>query len=190
MKPRLVKSQRELEGRFEDVWVLVDDDDEVETWADDAELAVVGSPAPRQDGAVRASGAARYTVDVQLAGMLHAAVLRAPSARCRVTALDVEAARATPGVRAVIGPDDPVTMTGDAILTAEPSWAGAPVAVLAADTPEAAAAGLAALAPAVEPLPRFGSRPGSPSSASRRIHARPSGATPMPRSRRPMHGSS
>ena len=46
MKPRLVKSQREMEGRFEDVWVLVDDEDEVETWPDDASLQVVGSPAP------------------------------------------------------------------------------------------------------------------------------------------------
>ncbi|MGA8485825.1 MAG: hypothetical protein WB684_02025, partial [Gaiella sp.] len=97
MKPRLVKSQREMEGRFEDVWVLVDDEDEVETWPDDASLQVVGSPAPRQDGAVRAGGAARYTVDVQLAGMLHALVLRAPVARCRVTGLDLDAARATPG---------------------------------------------------------------------------------------------
>ena len=45
VKPRLVKSQREMEGRFEDVWVLVDEDDEVETWPDDAELDVVGKPA-------------------------------------------------------------------------------------------------------------------------------------------------
>ena len=104
MKPRLVKSQREMEGRFEDVWVLVDEEDEVETWPDDAELGIVGSPTIRQDGPVRASGAARYTVDVQLPGMLHAAVLRAPVARCRVTALDLDAARATAGVRAAIGP--------------------------------------------------------------------------------------
>jgi len=59
VKPRLVKSQREMEGRFEDVWVLVDEEDEVETWPDEAELQVVGLPAPRQDGAVRAAGAAR-----------------------------------------------------------------------------------------------------------------------------------
>ena len=152
MKPRLVKSQREMEGRFEDVWVLVDDEDEVETWPDDASLQVVGSPAPRQDGAVRAGGAARYTVDVQLAGMLHALVLRAPVARCRVTGLDLDAARATPGVRAVIGPEGPLAMNGDSPLTAEPAWAGAPVAVIAADTPEAATAGLAALAPTFEAL--------------------------------------
>ena len=49
MKPRLVKSQREMEGRFEDVWVLVDEDDEVETWSAEADLAVVGKPATRQE---------------------------------------------------------------------------------------------------------------------------------------------
>ena len=74
-----------MEGRFEDVWVLVDEDDDVETWPEGAELDVVGTPATRQDGAVRASGAARFTVDVALPGMLHARVLRAPVARCRVT---------------------------------------------------------------------------------------------------------
>ena len=143
MKPRLVKSQREMEGRFEDVWVLVDEEDEVETWPDDAELGIVGSPTIRQDGPVRASGAARYTVDVQLPGMLHALVLRAPLARCRVTALDVDAARAIAGVRAAIGPDAPLTIEGESPLTAEPAWAGDPIAVVAADTPEAAVAGIA-----------------------------------------------
>lgn len=152
MKPRLVKSQREMEGRFEDVWVLVDEEDEVETWPDDAELEIVGVPAPRQDGAVRASGAARFTVDLQLAGMLHALVLRAPVARCRVTSLDLDAARATPGVRAAIGAQGPFAMGGRPVLTAEPRWAGEPIAVVAGDTPEAAAAGLAALAPAYETL--------------------------------------
>jgi len=48
MRPRLVKSQREMEGRFEDVWVLVDEDDDLETWVEGAELDVVGKPATRQ----------------------------------------------------------------------------------------------------------------------------------------------
>jgi xanthine dehydrogenase YagR molybdenum-binding subunit len=152
MRPRLVKSQREMEGRFEDVWVLVDEDDNLETWPEGTELDVVGKPAARQDGLLRTSGAARYTVDVALPGMLYARVLRAPFARCRVTSLDLEAARATPGVRAVLGPDGPFTMGGDPVLTAEPSWAGEPIAAIAADTAEAGAAGLAALAPVFEEL--------------------------------------
>jgi CO/xanthine dehydrogenase Mo-binding subunit len=151
--PRFVKTQREMEGRFEDVWVLVDEDDELEIWSEDAELEVVGRPATRHDGPLRAGGTARYTVDVQLPGMLHARVLRAPVARCRVTSLDLVAARATPGVRAVLGPEGPYTMSGDPPLHAEPSWAGAPIAAVAAETPEAAEAGLLALALELEALP-------------------------------------
>lgn len=152
MSARFVRSQREIEGRFEDVWVLVDEADDLAPWPDGAELAVVGTPVPRLDGAARVRGVARYTVDVQLPGMLHAAVLRAPAARARVTALDLAAARALPGVRAVIGPGDETATSGDPILTAEPAWAGAPIAVVAADTPERARAALVALAPALEPL--------------------------------------
>jgi xanthine dehydrogenase YagR molybdenum-binding subunit len=145
--PRFVKSQREMEGRFEDVWVLVDDDDDLETWPEDADLQVVGRPATRHDGPLRAGGAARFTVDVSLPGMLHARVLRAPAARCKVTAIDLDAARQVPGVRAVLGPEGPFTMGGDPPLAAEPAWAGAPIAVVAAETQEAAEAGLVALAP-------------------------------------------
>jgi xanthine dehydrogenase YagR molybdenum-binding subunit len=150
---RFVKTQREMEGRFEDVWVLVDEDDDLETWPEDADLQIVGRPATRHDGPLRASGGARYTVDVALPGMLHARVLRAPVARCRVTAIDVDAALRTPGVRAVLGPDGPFTMSGDPPLTSEPSWAGAPIAAVAADTPEAAEAGLLALAPQLDERP-------------------------------------
>ena len=57
MSPRFVKSQREMEGRFEDVWVLVDEDDDLETWPDDADLTIVGRPATRHDGpSLRNSG--------------------------------------------------------------------------------------------------------------------------------------
>jgi len=153
MSVRFVKSQREQEGRFEDVWVLVDEDDELETWPADAELSLVGQPATRADGAQRATGAATYTVDVRLAGMLHAEVLRSPVARGRVTSIDLEAARAVPGVRVVIGPDGPFAMSGDPVLTAEPEYAGAPLAALAADTMAAALAGIEALALSIEALP-------------------------------------
>lgn len=153
MRPRFVRTQREMEGRFEDVWALVDEDDDLETWPAETELRVVGKPATRLDGPLRTSGAARYTVDVALPGMLEARVVRAPVARCRVTSLDLDAARAVAGVRAVLGPDGPFTMGGEAILTAEPHWAGAPIAAVAAETREALGEGVAALALALEELP-------------------------------------
>ena len=179
MTQRFVKTQREMEGRFEDVWALVDEEDELETWPEGADLTIVGKPATRQDGPLRASGAARYTVDVALPGMLHARVLRAPTARCRVTALDLDAARATPGVRAVLGPEGPFTMSGAPVLTAEPSWAGEPIAAVAADTPEAAAAGLAALAPDYDSSAaarhRWGARPAAVHRRAARDRARRAG---------------
>jgi xanthine dehydrogenase YagR molybdenum-binding subunit len=151
---RLVKTQREMEGRFEDLWVLVDETDDVETWEADAELAVVGHPAQRHDGADRAAGRARYTVDVVLPAMLHAAVLRSPVAHGRVTRLDLEAARSTPGVRAVLGPETEVSFSARSpLLVSEPQYAGQPIAAVTADTADAAAAGIAALALEVEPLP-------------------------------------
>ena len=156
MTARFVKTQKEMEGRYEDVWALVDESDETTSWGPDADLSFVGKPAPRQDGAARAAGRVRFTVDVQLTGMLHAAVLRSPAAHGRVRSLDIEAARATPGVRAVIGPESELSLTAKApLLAAEPPYAGAPIAVVAADTLESAWAGVAALALDLEVLPHL-----------------------------------
>ncbi len=151
---RLVKTQTEMEGRYEDVWVLVDEEDDLETWDASAELSLVGRPAVRHDGMVRASGRAVYTVDVRLPGMLHAAVVRSPVAHGRVRRLDLEAARAVPGVRAVLGPETELSLQRRTpLLAAEPRYAGQPIAVVAADTLGAARAGVAALALEIEPLP-------------------------------------
>ena len=153
MSSRFVKTQKEMEGRYEDVWVLVDETDDVETWAADAVLSLVGRPAQRLTGPARAAGRVRFTVDVRLAGMLHAAVLRSPRAHGRVRSLDLDAALAVPGVRAAIGPASELSLTSQApLLAAEPSYAGQPIAVVAADTLEEAWAGVAALALDLEVL--------------------------------------
>ena len=86
--------------------------------------------------------------------MLHAAVLRSPVAHGRVRSLDLDAALAVPGVRAAIGPESELSLTTRApLLTAEPMYAGQPIAVVAAETLEAAQEGLRALALDVEVLP-------------------------------------
>ncbi len=154
MTTRFVRTQKEMEGRYEDVWVLVDETDETRNWAPDAGLDLVGKPTPRQDGAARAAGRACFTVDVTLAGMLHAAVLRSPVAHGRVRSLDLDAALAVPGVRVAIGPESDLSLSTRApLLAAEPSYAGQPIAAVAADTPEAARAGVEALALDLETLP-------------------------------------
>ena len=63
MTARFVKTQKEMEGRYEDVWALVDEADDVESWSPEAELSLVGRPAPRLDGklARRVASATRPT---------------------------------------------------------------------------------------------------------------------------------
>jgi CO/xanthine dehydrogenase Mo-binding subunit len=133
---RLIKTEKEVEGRYTEQWVVVDED-ALEQWPA-GPRDTVGRPAPRKDGLQRARGEARYTADVQLPGMLHAAVLRSPFARARVREIDTRMAERAPGVRAVIGPDT-------APLTDEPAYQGAAVAAVAADTYGQARAALALL---------------------------------------------
>ena len=47
-------------------------------------------------------GGGRYTDDIQLPGMVHAIVLRSPHAHARIKSIDVTAAKAAPGVLAVL----------------------------------------------------------------------------------------
>jgi xanthine dehydrogenase YagR molybdenum-binding subunit len=123
---RLIRTEKEVEGRFEEVWIVVEEDP-LEQWPA-GPLAVVGRPAPRQDAPERARGEARYTADIKLPGMLHAAVLRSPHAHAHVRRIDLAPALTLPGVRAAVGP-------GEAHgLEEEAGFSGAPVAAVAADT--------------------------------------------------------
>lgn len=63
---------------------------------------VVGKDVPRTDAVPKVTGAAQYVADLDLPGMLHAAVLRSPHPHARIVALDVSAAAAMPGVKAVV----------------------------------------------------------------------------------------
>lgn len=123
---RLIRTEKEVEGRFEEVWLVIEEDP-LEQWPA-GPLAVVGRPAVRQDALGRVRGEARFTADIQLPGMLHTAVLRSPHAHARVKRIDLAPALALAGVRGALGP-------GDARgLEEEAGFAGAAVAAVAADT--------------------------------------------------------
>jgi len=66
-----------------------------------AEWTVLGRPAPIAGGRAIVRGEHRYPSDVVRPGMLHAAVLRPPSFGAALESLDLEPARALPGVVAV-----------------------------------------------------------------------------------------
>ncbi|HEY6296445.1 MAG TPA: xanthine dehydrogenase family protein molybdopterin-binding subunit [Streptosporangiaceae bacterium] len=57
------------------------------------------------------TGTGRYVDDIKLPGMLHAAFVRSPMAHARVLSVDASAARALPGVVAVLTGADLETMT-------------------------------------------------------------------------------
>jgi xanthine dehydrogenase YagR molybdenum-binding subunit len=123
---RLIRTEKEVEGRYEEVWLVVEED-ALEQWPA-GPREIVGRDARRKTGHLRARGEARYTADIRLPGMLQAAVLRSPHAHARVKKISFDKALAAPGVRAAIGPGDVDT------LTAEPGFQGQAVAAVAADT--------------------------------------------------------
>ena len=70
-----------------------------------SELRYVGRPIAREDGIDKVTGAAVYTHDLHLPGMLHAAVLTSPHASARIVRVDTSHAEAMAGVRAVLTGD-------------------------------------------------------------------------------------
>ena len=127
---RLIRTEKEVEGRYEDVWLVVEED-ALDQWPTGPQN-VVGRDAARVTGPQRARGEARYTADIRLPGMLSAAVLRSPHAYARVKRIDLGRAREAAGVRAVIGPGDSHVLVEDA------GFPGAAIAAVAADSLEEA----------------------------------------------------
>jgi len=111
-------------------------------WDATSKLEIVGKPEPRIDGAARVSGAAHYTHDIRLPGLLYAAVLRSPHPCATLGALDLAPAQSAPGVVAVLALAKP----GDRLL-----FAGQDIAAVAARTPQQAHAALREIAATYTP---------------------------------------
>jgi xanthine dehydrogenase YagR molybdenum-binding subunit len=126
----------------------------------------IGQPLTRRDGLLKVTGAARYAADNHPPGTLHAVMAVSSIARGRVTSLDVAAARAHPGVVEVMTPanaprlarhpdqtGEPFTYKLDLLQDERVRYANQPIAVVIAETLEAATEGAALLQPsyAAEP---------------------------------------
>lgn len=118
--------------------------DEPRPWDADSHLTIVGKPLPRIDGHLKVSGRAKYTHDVQLPGMLYAAVLRCPLPCAKVTKISIAGAEKAPGVKAAIA----VAARGDRIV-----FAGQDIAAVAAERLELAHDALALVEIEYEALP-------------------------------------
>ncbi|HLE80264.1 MAG TPA: molybdopterin cofactor-binding domain-containing protein, partial [Dehalococcoidia bacterium] len=66
------------------------------------DYSVIGKPLPRVDGADKAAGQGKFSVDISFPGMLHAVFLRSPHPHARILSIDTSRAGRLPGVRAVI----------------------------------------------------------------------------------------
>jgi xanthine dehydrogenase YagR molybdenum-binding subunit len=113
-------------------------------WPPNASLAVVGKPTPRIDGRAKVTGAARYTADVYLPGMLYARRVVSPHPHAIVKRVDTSKAERVKGVRAVY-----VVKVQEGATLADPSleqngkfprirYAGQCIAAVAATTPSIA----------------------------------------------------
>jgi CO/xanthine dehydrogenase Mo-binding subunit len=128
---------------------------------------VLGTNPPRVDALDKVTGRAVYAADLRLPGRLYGAVLRSPHAHARIVSMDTAAARALPGVRAVITAAD---LDGGARAAAELNrsqrygrenilasakvlYYGHALAAVAADSPNAAHEALKLVKVVYEPLP-------------------------------------
>jgi len=119
----------------------------------------VGQRLRRPDAPDKVKGTALYVDDLAFAGALLGGVLRSPHAHARIAHLDVLQARAIPGVRAALTAADipgqnliPLIQADWPVLAGEfVRHVGEPVALVAADDPQALRQGLAAIVVDYEP---------------------------------------
>src|SRR6204780_4259209 len=130
----------------------------------------IGQPLTRRDGILKVTGAARYAADNHGPGMLYAVLAVSSIARGRVAFLDVAAAKAHPGVVEVMTPvnkpalaqdpdekSNPFMFRLDLLQSDRVRYANQPIAVVIAETLEAATEGAALLSPRYDiETPRLG----------------------------------
>ncbi len=104
----------------------------------------VGKGVPRIDAFEKVTGAAQYTADLRLPGMLYTKLLKSPHAHARILKIDTSEAEKLPGVRAILtGKEAPykfgIYMQDKEVLAQEKvHHVGEPVVAVATDTEEIA----------------------------------------------------
>lgn len=117
-------------------------------------FSVIGREIPRVDAAVKAKGSAKFTVDLQPAGVVHMKVLRSPLAHARVKDIRLDEAVSAPGVAAAVTHLDlaGISVHND-ILDDRVRYLGEAVAAVAAAREEDAAEALELIRVEYEELP-------------------------------------
>lgn len=137
-------------------------------------LRVVGKSIPRLDAYEKATGAARFTGDMWLYGMLHGKILRSPYAHARIVSIDTSKAEKLEGVKAILTHKDvPRALIGESgvedayVLPDKVRFAGDEVLAVAAESEEIAEQALELIDVEYEELPvvltpEEALRPGAP----------------------------
>jgi carbon-monoxide dehydrogenase large subunit len=130
----------------------------------------IGQRVRRREDARFLTGRGRYVTDLPLEPALHAVIVRSPHAHARIAGIDTKAARAQPGVYAVLALADLPELRGalpppvvpavavkpyrqSALADGVARFAGEPVAVVVADDPYQASDAAEAVRVEYEPLP-------------------------------------
>ena len=132
---------------------------------------LVGDPVVKHDGDEYLTGRAVFAGDVVLPGMTHAVLVRSTVAHARIAGIDASAARAMPGVVAVLTGDEAVPLVEPVPCSVDPTpigghlaevrclavdrvrHVGEPVAAVVAETQADALAAALAVRVDLEPLP-------------------------------------
>lgn len=131
---------------------------------------VIGTRPIRHDGVDKVTGRAIYGNDFQMAGLVHAKILRSPHPHARIKGIDTSAAEKMPGVVAVVtGRDFPnlkdkiadlgegsvnlAHLSANCLAHDKALYRGHAVAAVAARSPHEAAEALKAIKVDYEPLP-------------------------------------
>ncbi|MCI4369402.1 MAG: xanthine dehydrogenase family protein molybdopterin-binding subunit [Thermoplasmata archaeon] len=143
-------------------------------------LRLLGGRIPYIEGPLKVTGRAEYTDDIKRSGMLVGKLLRSPYAHARLRSIDVAAARAMPGVFAVLTGEKyptafgvlPITHDETAIAVDKARYNGDIVAAVAATDELTAERALEAIRVDYEPLPEYFDPKVSLEAVASPIHAR------------------
>jgi CO/xanthine dehydrogenase Mo-binding subunit len=120
------------------------------------ELKIIGTRQPKIDAWERVTGKIKYASSVYLPGMLYAKALRSPQPHAKVVSIDIEKAKALPGVRVVLTFKDMPAYRWHKempVLTEEARFEGDEIAVVAAVDEDRASEALDLIKVEYQPLP-------------------------------------
>ncbi|MGA8303274.1 MAG: xanthine dehydrogenase family protein molybdopterin-binding subunit [Thermoplasmata archaeon] len=145
-----------------------------------SQYRLLGHRIPYIEGPLKVTGRAEYTDDIRRPGMLVARLLRSPWPHARLRAIDTSAARAFPGVYAVLTGEKyptpfgvlPITHDETAIAVGKARYNGDIIAAVAAKDEVTAEAALALIRVDVEELPEYADPRIGLSKVAEPIHAR------------------